>query len=142
MYIKKNNTSNFCLPKGVRYPTYQGEKSCSALPKISTNFVCNKFKILLLLAHLQTTKYLITTRSITLKLNTFLQVLFEGKVMLTCKNCNSLAKLLLLDNNYCSYFILFFFFVLLFCRPSSSQLDCRAKIKYFGWFLCEQTLLK
>ena len=57
--------------------------------------------------------------------------------MLTCKNCNSLGKLLLLDNNYCSYFILFFFFVLLFCRPSSSQLDCRAKIKYFGWFLCE-----
>ena len=34
--------------------------------------------------------------------------------MLTCKNCNSLGKLLLRDNNYCSYFILFFFFVLLF----------------------------
>ena len=34
--------------------------------------------------------------------------------MLTCKNCNSIGKLLPRDDNYCSYFILFFFFVLFF----------------------------
>ena len=40
-------------------------------------------KIVLTCAHFQTTKYLITTVSMTLKLNTFLQVLFVRKLMST-----------------------------------------------------------